>query len=414
MSDKLPKIHIIYVAIIMLFMAIVYIQHTNHAKNKRELRAGIEKIQDQMEDAQAETNHLKSQLKKLNEAKDTGDFKVKYDGLQTQFEILRTENELLKMELKQLRGPTALDDDDDDDDSHPIQELNRRLKEQKELKKLIANTPADVTATTEAPITNQSEPTKPSAESEPVVPLIEPSIPETPESIIEEEAVDDASATTEASPIESTPIEAVEDAGTVEAPTDNTATQDESPSQKPSPESPVTESNDSQAVEDAQPDADDNEQSVEPATSSTAKDPAESQDNLADGNTQASEEARTDAKGYQCPSADVINKHLQVGQFNTDEVVWWLDFSFRPLNLNEEVKSPTKILFDGNFVDCYYPVGLIGSEDVIQGIWMVYKGSVKDFDVTTENGWENCDMEGCLKSCNFSNSSSCTFYLEKK
>lgn len=413
MSDKLPKIHIIYVAIILLCLASVYIQRTNHAESKRELRNGIEKLQDQMEDAQAESNHLKSQLKKLNEVKDTGDFKVKYEDLQTQFEILRTENELLKMELKQLRGPTALDDDDDDNGSHPIQELNRRLKEQKELKKLIANTPENAQATTEAPLTNdQSESTETSSESKPVDSLTEPTLPETVEPTVEEEVVEDAPAKTEASPIEP-PIEAVEDTGTIETPVDDASTQEQSSLQPVPVEPAVTASDSSLAIEDEQPNANTNEQ-PEPTIESTIEAPAESQDNLAEHSAQTSEDASADAKGYQCPTADVVNEHLQVGQFNTGEVVWWLDFSFRPLNLNEEVKSPTKTLFDGNFVDCYYPVGLKGSNDVIQGIWMVYKGSVKDFDVSTENGWENCDMEGCLKSCNFSDSSSCMFYLEKK
>tara|TARA_R110002110_G_scaffold271566_3_gene487031 strand:+ start:53247 stop:54518 length:1272 start_codon:yes stop_codon:yes gene_type:complete len=116
---------------------------------------------------------------------------------------------------------------------------------------------------------------------------------------------------------------------------------------------------------------------------------------------------------FQCPSAQAVNKGLITGNFKENNIVWWLDFSFRPLNQNEEVKAHYQTLFSGRFMDCYYRIGPQASEKIIEGIWIVMKGAAQGYNFEPSKDWQDCDFDGCLKMCLKKDGGACEFYLNK-
>ncbi len=142
---------------------------------------------------------------------------------------------------------------------------------------------------------------------------------------------------------------------------------------------------------------------LEPASQPEATEPAK-----------VKETSHHKTKIYQCPSADTINSHLATGNFIENNITWWLDFSFRPIHSNEEVKATYKTLFSGKFMDCYYRIGPKDSDDVVNGIWIVIKGAAKNYTFLPSDNWKDCDIEGCTKICEKEDDSACEFGLEAK
>ncbi|MCS5709572.1 hypothetical protein CC99x_011765 [Candidatus Berkiella cookevillensis] len=117
---------------------------------------------------------------------------------------------------------------------------------------------------------------------------------------------------------------------------------------------------------------------------------------------------------FECPIPRIVNSHLDTGQWSDIDMKWWVDFTFRPLRDDEEVKKPFQALFDGIHVDCYYRIGPAHNEEEISNTWIVIKGVSTHKAITPNNAWQPCEVEGCERRCEYENGTSCSFELIDK
>lgn len=119
-------------------------------------------------------------------------------------------------------------------------------------------------------------------------------------------------------------------------------------------------------------------------------------------------------KGHQCPNASSVNQFLlSEGNWSNSDFNWWFEFAFRPLQKDEIVLAPFKVLFDGTYIDCYYHVGKKDTQETIDDIWVVIKGMSPDGEIQIQNGWEPCVIEGCERKCEYKENQGCYFELQQ-
>jgi hypothetical protein len=114
--------------------------------------------------------------------------------------------------------------------------------------------------------------------------------------------------------------------------------------------------------------------------------------------------------GYHCPMPEVVTANASAGNWQEEKISWWVDYTRRPLNPGEQVKSLFKILYDGQTIACYYE---LGGDD--ESVWMVVKGDNKDKKaiVTGKNGWTPCPTDECISICNKDKLGVCDFTLKQ-
>jgi len=114
---------------------------------------------------------------------------------------------------------------------------------------------------------------------------------------------------------------------------------------------------------------------------------------------------------YQCPAATVVSQNVTTGNWQQNKMNWWVDFSTRPLNDNETVKSLFQVLYDGKTVACYYQLN--GSDP--SSVWLVVKGGGKDnkaLKTVSNDGWVSCTNQDCQFICKKENIARCHFKLQ--
>lgn len=119
--------------------------------------------------------------------------------------------------------------------------------------------------------------------------------------------------------------------------------------------------------------------------------------------------------GFQCPAPEKINQSLEEGQWSDDNFKWWVEFSFRPLRVDEVVKDPFQVLFADGFLDCYYRIGPKEDDAEVSNTWMVIKGRPTDSNrmITLSPDWLACDVDGCSNKCEYKKPTDCQFDLSK-
>ncbi len=122
----------------------------------------------------------------------------------------------------------------------------------------------------------------------------------------------------------------------------------------------------------------------------------------------ANDENQSDivSKSVNCPASNIVTKNASTGTWEDNNIMWWVDFTSRPLFENESVKNIFKILFDGQTIACYYALGTDGVNS-----WVVVKGENKNkkaFNLS-EKGWTLCPTDECKSLCEKESLSDCTF-----
>lgn len=363
MSTKTLTIHLAYIIVICTLLGMLYMQRDFFESQANSSTEEQDEAQQKLAELTKKFDTLQTDFEALHQKKNPTEQSLYY---QERFETLEVKHNALKVICEHHKSDldNCLDKQPSEtsqilnntsESTHPIQLLNERLERQKqalvqELDEPTENEYEDP-AQYASPETTKPEPQPELVEPAPIAPEPQPE-PVEPAPIAPEPQPE---------PVQPTPI-ALE------------------PQSKPVAPAPL-----------------------EPASQPETIEP-----------TKVDETSHHKTKLYQCPSADTINSHLATGNFTENNITWWLDFSFRPIHSNEEVKATYKTLFSGKFMDCYYQIGPKDSDDIVNGIWIVIKGTAKNHMFLPANNWKDCDIEGCTKMCEKEDDSACEFGLEAK
>lgn len=123
-------------------------------------------------------------------------------------------------------------------------------------------------------------------------------------------------------------------------------------------------------------------------------------------------------KALLCPSVSAVNENLASGNWQQDNMTWWVSSSSRPLYDAEKVLSLFKVMSENHAtpaISCYYHAGEEKAVNDDSGaVLAIRMKAPEDQKVETQGShWQSCDEDdGCMSICESGDSNQCGFQFE--